>query len=270
MFPVLAALCGLFLLQGCRDMAIDLDRAAFFDAVRRQPFAGHLTASQVAGMEAILDACPPDLGVEKTAYCLATTFHETARRMQPFEEVGRGKGKSYGPTGFWGRGYVQLTWQENYARATKELRARGVLKASEDLVKTPALAMRPDVAAAILFYGMIEGWFTGKSLADFFGPGRSDPKGARRIINGTDCDALIAGYHAQYRVALFASVRIPDPAPPPRGPDPLAPMTSAASSPLKLPSQPAPSGGLSSAPSPAPAEPGFWSRLHTPLSRKVA
>ena len=262
-------------------MAIDLDRAAFFDAVRRQPFAGQLTGPQVAGMEAILDACPPDLGVEKTAYCLATTFHETARRMQPIEEFGRGKGKSYGPTGFWGRGYVQLTWQANYARATKELRARGVLKASEDLVKTPALAMRPDVAAAILFYGMIEGWFTGKKLGDYFVPGRSDPKGARRIINGTDCDALIAGYHAQFRVALIASVRIPDPAPPPKVPDPLAPMaglpvaserqgalpfTNAPSVPLK----PAPSGGLFHAPSPASAEPGFWSRVHTLLSRKAA
>lgn len=275
MSPVLAALCGLFYVCGLHDMSIDLDRAKFFDAVRRQPFAGHLTAPQVAGMEAILDACPPDLGVEKTAYCLATTFHETARTMQPIEEFGRGKGRSYGPTGFWGRGFVQLTWQANYAKATKELRARGVLKASEDLVKTPALAMRPDVAAAILFYGMIEGWFTGKKLGDFFVPGRSDPKGARRIINGTDCDALIAGYHAQFRVALIASVRVSDPAPPPEVPDPLAPMANMSSSPAPQVSsspstQPAPSGGLFHAPSPAPAAPGFWSRVHALLSRKAA
>lgn len=279
-------------------MALDIDRAAFFDAVRRQPFAGHLTASQVKGMEAILDACPPDLGVEKTAYCLATSFHETARTMQPIEEFGRGKGKAYGPTGFYGRGLVQLTWQANYAKATKELRARGVLKASEDLVKTPALALRPDVAAAILFYGMIEGWFTGKALADYFGPGRSDAVGARRIINGTDCDKLIAGYHAQFRVALLASVRIPDPAPPPKVPDPVAPMVGedaggsksspphapeksppdrgliepVAQSPASTPKlvQPAPSGGLFHAPSPAPAEPGFWSSVHALLSRKAA
>ncbi len=266
-------------------MALDLDRAAFFDAVRRQPFAGHLTAPQVKGMEAILDACPPDLGVEKTAYCLATTFHETARRMQPIEEFERGKGKSYGPTGFWGRGYVQLTWEANYARATKELRARGVLKASEDLVKSPSLAMRPDVAAAILFYGMIEGWFTGKKLGDYFMPGRSDPKGARQIINGTDCDALIAGYHAQFRVALLASVRVPDTALPPKVLDPLAPMTGRPSTPkagslsgsapvttkpAEMETQPAPSGGLFHAPSPAPAAPGFWSRVHALLSRKAA
>lgn len=275
MSPVLAALCGLFYVCGLHDMSIDLDRAKFFDAVRRQPFAGHLTAPQVAGMEAILDACPPDLGVEKTAYCLATTFHETARTMRPIEEIGRGRGRSYGPTGFWGRGFVQLTWQANYAKATKELRARGILKPSEDLVKTPALAMRPDVAAAILFFGMIEGWFTGKKLGDYFVPGRSDPKGARRIINGTDCDALIAGYHAQFRVALIASVRVPDPAPPPKVPDPLSPMANMSSSPapqISSPAspQPAPSGGLFHAPSPAPTAPGFWSRVHALLSRKAA
>ncbi|MCJ2107838.1 hypothetical protein MKK70_21155 [Methylobacterium sp. E-041] len=195
-------------------MALDIDRAAFFDAVRRQPFAGHLTADQVAGMEAILDACPADLGVEKPAYCLATTFHETARTMRPIEEFGRGKGKAYGRTGFWGRGYVQLTWEANYAKATARLRALGILNAGEDLVKTPALAMRPDVAAAILFYGMIEGGFTGKKLGDYFGPGRADAVGARRIINGTDCDKLIAGYHAQFRVALMASVRIREGVPP--------------------------------------------------------
>lgn len=261
-------------------MALDIDRAAFFDAVRRQPFAGHLTASQVSGMEAILDACPPALGVEKAAYCRATTFHETARTMQPIEEIGRGKGKAYGPTGFWGRGLVQLTWQANYARATKELRARGLLKASEDLVKTPALALRPDVAAAILFYGMIEGWFTGKALADYFGPGRADPVGARRIIIGTDCDKLIAGYHAQFRVALLASVKIPDPASPPKVPDPLAPVTGLPAAPERqgaLPLtnataatlKPASSGGLSSAPEPAPAAPGFWTRVHDLFSRKA-
>ncbi|MCJ2015227.1 hypothetical protein [Methylobacterium sp. J-076] len=289
MSPVLAALCGLFLLHGCPDMALDIDRAVFFDAVRRQPFAGQLTANQVGGMEAILDACPPDLGVDKTAYCLATTFHETARTMRPIEEYGRGKGKAYGPSGFFGRGLVQLTWQANYAKATARLRTLGVLKASEDLVKTPALALRPDVASAILFTGMVEGWFTGKKLADFFGPGRADPVGARRIINGTDCDRLIAGYHAQFRVALLASVRIPVPAPPPKVPDPLAPMTGASGSsvifvtapsetvtdppgPSKpvTPPQPAPSGGLFRAPSPAPAAPGFWSRVHALLSRKAA
>lgn len=41
--------------------------------------------------------------MKKTAYCLAATFHETARRMQPIAEIVRGWGKPYGPSGFWGR-----------------------------------------------------------------------------------------------------------------------------------------------------------------------
>lgn len=53
-------------------MAAALDRAAFFKAVRSHPFGGSLTQGQVSGMEAILDACPPDLGSDSLAYCLAT------------------------------------------------------------------------------------------------------------------------------------------------------------------------------------------------------
>ncbi|UYW25905.1 hypothetical protein OKC48_21940 [Methylorubrum extorquens] len=174
-------------------MAASLNRAAFYAAVRASLFGGRLKASQVAGMDAIFDAAPSLLGTTSLGYALATTFHETARTMQPIEEYGRGKGKSYGPTGFWGRGFVQLTWEENYAKATQRLRQLGYLRANEDLVKTPKLAMRLDLAAAILFYGMVEGWFTGKKLADYFGGGRYEPVGARRIINGTDKDELIAG-----------------------------------------------------------------------------
>ncbi|ACB27618.1 hypothetical protein [Methylobacterium radiotolerans] len=233
-------------------MAASLNRSAFFDRVRAAPFGGRLSASQVAGLTAILDACPALLGLTSLAYCLATTFHETARTMQPIEEYGRGKGRTYGPTGFWGRGFVQLTWEANYAKATAALRKLGVLTAAEDLVKTPALAMRPDVAAVILFYGMVEGWFTGKKLADYFGPGRNDAVGARRIINGTDKAATIAGYHATFVDALTAGGYAAIPAA-------AAPAPAAPSSPPKLPSQPAPA---------APAEPGFWSRLHTLLSRK--
>ncbi|SFG64736.1 hypothetical protein [Methylobacterium gossipiicola] len=273
MTPFLAALCGLFLLCETAPMPLDIDRAAFFDAVRRSPFAGHLTQPQVDGMGAILTACPASVSIDAAAYCLATTFHETARTMQPIEEFGRGKGRKYGPTGFWGRGYVQLTWEVNYAKATKRLRSLGILKASEDLVKTPNLAMRPDVAAAILFYGMIEGWFTGKKLGDYFAPGRADPVGARRIINGTDCDKLIAGYQAQFRAALLSSVRLPVEGSVPKPPDPLAPMT--ARSAPETTSKPALTGGLLRSGAQATGTAtrgllnGLFSGIHNALARKV-
>ena len=180
-----------------------IDRAAFFAAVRKTLFGGKLTADQVQGAEVILDAWPAGMSLPQMAYCLATAFHETARTMQPIEEYGKGKGKPYGVPDktthqtYYGRGYVQLTWLTNFARAAKELGA--------DFVNQPALALRPDLAAAIMFSGMQEGWFTGKKLSDYFTATKSDPVNARRIINGTDKADLIAGYHKQFLAALEAA-----------------------------------------------------------------
>lgn len=218
-----------------------MDRSAFFDGVRAAPFGGTLTKTQVSGMETLLDMAPPLLPLDHLAYCLATTFHETARTMLPIEEYGRGKGRPYGPTGFWGRGYVQLTWETNYAKATRRLRELGYLTAREDLVAVPALAMDPQIAARILFVGMTEGWFTGKKLSDYFRAGLSDPINARRIVNGTDKAALISTYHAQFRAALVAAEYVPGAVTRP----PVAPPVTVS------PISPAP-------PSPAAPDRGFW------------
>lgn len=183
-------------------MAASLDLPTFFSSVRASPFPGSLTQGQVQGMEAILGAAPPDMPLEHLAYCLGTCPIETAWTMQPIEEIGRGKGRTYGPTGFWGRGYVQLTWEGNYAKATKRLRELGYLTAKQDLVKTPALAMQPDIAAAIMFIGSSEGWFTGKKLSDYLGNGKADWKGARRIINGQDRAGEIALHAQAFAAAL--------------------------------------------------------------------
>jgi hypothetical protein len=102
-----------------------LQRKYFFDKVRAELFAGSLSEEQVAGMEEML-SFGERIGCDDRhlAYVLATAFHETARTMQPIEEYGKGKGKSYGApdpqTGqtYYGRGYVQLTWKENYQKQT--------------------------------------------------------------------------------------------------------------------------------------------------------
>ena len=165
--------------------------------------------------------------------------------MQPIEEYGRGKGKSYGPTGFWGRGFVQLTWETNYAKATTRLRQLGLLRAGEDLVKTPKLAMRLDLAAPILFVGMAEGWFTGKKLADYFGGGRYDPVGARRIINGTDKDDLIAGQCGKFVDALRGAGHSVIPGAIASAPSrTLIPDPMIVAAKIIVPSEPAPTGGL--------------------------
>jgi len=228
-----------------------MDRAAFFDAVRSAPFAGKLTSPQVSGMERLLDAAPPLMPLDHVAYCLGTTFHETGlvingkmvRTMMPVEEAGRGKGKPYGPTGFWGRGDVQLTHEENYRKATLRLRALGYLSPGQDMVRTPGLALDPRISAAVLFIGCTEGWFTGKKLSDYFGPGKADAINARRIVNGTDKASLVASYHMMFRAALQAAKYVPGgvapsvPVPPvqTRPVPPIAPFP---------PTPPAPPGGL--------------------------
>jgi putative chitinase len=215
-------------------MTATLDRAVFFDHVRKPLFGGSLTAEQVQGMDAIFDACPAALPTDPLAYCLATALREAGPTMQPIREYGRGKGKSYGKIAgpykqaYYGRGLVQLTWQANYVNATEKLRKLGLLKPDEDLARSPDLALRPDIAAEIMFHGMVGGWFTGKKLADYFGHGKSNPHGARAIINGTDKAALIAGYFTHFRAALVAAKHgaVTQAAAPPATPP--APATAAA------------------------------------------
>ncbi|WP_235906619.1 hypothetical protein [Brucella anthropi] len=131
------------------------------------------------------------------AYILATAYHETAHTMKPINEKGGEKylrSKKYWP--FIGRGYVQITWRDNYERAGKIL---GV-----DFVKSPELLLKPEYAAPIIIAGMAEGWFTGKKLSDYITLQKSDFKNARRIVNKMDRAELIAGYARDYDKALLA------------------------------------------------------------------
>lgn len=183
---------------------------AFFDLVRAYPFGGNLTMGQTAGINAILAAWSDKTDPRWIAYSLATAFWETGKKMLPVREDGEGRrypyGKPAGPWGqiYYGRGLVQLTWYRNYDRADVELRHAGLLDNGEDLTKTPDLALRPDIAAAIMISGMTDGWFTGVGLAKYFNAKINDPISARRIINGTDRASEIAAYHGRFLDALKA------------------------------------------------------------------
>ena len=184
---------------------LPLNRGVFFDNVRGL-FQGRLNQSQVDGLNALLDAVN-GCRINEAAYMLATAYHETARTMQPIDEYGKGRGKDYGkrlkmsrkpysdtlPL-YYGRGYVQLTWYENYEKAGK--------KVGVDLLNEPGLALSAPIAAKIMRDGMLEGWFTGKKLSDYVGLRTADYVGARRIINGTDKANLIAGYAVAFELAL--------------------------------------------------------------------
>lgn len=198
-----------------------MNEKIFFDGVRAGLLGPKLDEGEVTGCQAILEACA-GFPVAWTAYALGTAYHETAHTMQPIKELGGPKyfhrmydiegarpalAKRHGNTTpgdgvkYAGRGYVQLTWKCNYALAAEKLNV--------DLVGNPDLAMNKDIAALILRHGMKDGWFTGKSLADYLttsGPaGRAQFASARRIINGTDKAQLIAGYAMDFQNALIAA-----------------------------------------------------------------
>src|SRR5215204_4050202 len=100
------------------------NREIFFDAIRGPLFGGAMTGGQVGGLDAVLDAWeanPRSDDLRWLSYPLATDYHETGKKMLPIEENGKGAGMAYGvedPPGsgrvYYGRGYVQLTWLDNY------------------------------------------------------------------------------------------------------------------------------------------------------------
>lgn len=132
------------------------------------------------------------------AYILATARWETAHTMKPVKEAywkseaWRKKNLRYYP--WYGRGYVQLTWERNYRYAEKVLGAR--------LTDDPDLALRPEIAVPVLVRGSMQGWFTGKKIPDYITLQKSDFHNARRVINGTDKAAEIAKLARQYDAAL--------------------------------------------------------------------
>lgn len=180
--------------------------AEFFRLARSTLFAGSMSQPQVGGTNTILAAWPKGSDLRWLAYALATAYHETDFSMEPIAEYGRGRGYPYGRLDpethqvYYGRGYVQLTWRRNYARAEVEI-------PGSNLVAAPDNAMKPQIAATIMIRGMTEGWFTGMRLENYF-PAReprcADWVNARRIINGLDCAARIALYAQHFRDALEA------------------------------------------------------------------
>jgi hypothetical protein len=201
-------------------------RKVFFDVVRANLFHGGMTQSQVDGMEAILaawEANPRSDNLRHLSYPLATTAHETGFTMQPIEEYGKGSGMEYGKvdpeTGqtYYGRGYVQLTWRDNYARADQELGFSGDGSCEWQAEN----ALDPETAAEVMFQGMEEGWFRSDSkgkqtLERYFSDTADDSYGAREIINGDKSKVpswsggvsignLIKGYHIDFLAALEAA-----------------------------------------------------------------
>ena len=212
------------------------DRARFFRQVRQSVFRGRLSPQQVRGVETLLTVWEREHhggDVRHLAYCLATAWHETAHTMQPVREtLARSERQAiarlrkwarklpphrrktvlsyarvHADTGhaYFGRGYVQITWRRNYRQMGRRL--------GLDLERNPEAAMQPQVAARILFTGMLEGLFTGRTLRDYIHDARCDYVAARRVVNGLDKARLIAGAAEEFERALRLAARagsVPD------------------------------------------------------------
>ncbi|ANQ24299.1 carboxypeptidase [Vibrio natriegens] len=116
------------------------------------------------------------------AYVLATTQWETNQTFMPVREAywlsenWRKKNLRYFP--FYGRGFVQLTWKNNYEKYSQLL--------DIDMTNQPDIAMQPNIALFVLIHGFKTGTFTGRRISDYINDNNTDFIGARRCINGSD------------------------------------------------------------------------------------
>lgn len=178
---------------------------AFFANIRNEGLFHAISTDQLAGINAILAAMAGD-PLAYTAYALATSYHETNQTMQPvieaywLSEAWRQTHLRYYP--YYGRGFVQLTWQKNYQLADNQLNLGGSLMANLNR------ALELGIAAQVLRKGMDAGWFSAKKFSDYLpAAGTATPAqfaSARRIINGLDKNILIAGYATNFQTALQA------------------------------------------------------------------
>ena len=198
-----------------------MNRKAFYAALRKRHsgvFGTSLSGQQVKGIEGILDAFEShgDDSNKTLAYALATTYHETGRKMVPVREGFARSDKSarrivrhrkYGKPAephahvYYGRGQVQLTHMRNYKRSSED--------AGVDLVKYPDKMLEPIISARVLIAGLIDGRWNGhnKGIGFYLPPhGRDDLRNARRTVNITDKWKLIAGYYRSFLKAIEAGL----------------------------------------------------------------
>jgi predicted chitinase len=201
-----------------------LNREAFYSALKPE-LVSFWRQDQVDGLERFLDhfETVDALLINQAAYVLATAWHETAATMQPITEYGsmeyierlydpikaisaarRQRARQMGNVNegdgwrYRGRGYVQLTWRNNYRKMGERL---GI-----PLEDQPELANDPLIAIQILWVGMQEGLFTGQRLSQHINAHQSGYIAARRVVNGLDQARLIAGYAVLFERALREAV----------------------------------------------------------------
>lgn len=198
-----------------------IDRKQFFDLYKpfyREVVGKNITASQVQNLDTFLDMAEGTwLGQDnrRLGYAIATIHVETFvpktnSRYAPVTEFGsktyfnrydigtnprkaKELGNIHAGDGYLyrGRGYCQITGRNNYVKF--------------GIAANPEKALEAQTAFEIMERGMREGVFTGKKLGDYINSQKTDYKGARRVINGQDRAAEIAGYARRIEQILSAA-----------------------------------------------------------------
>ncbi|ALR29777.1 hypothetical protein ATE47_04230 [Chryseobacterium sp. IHB B 17019] len=182
-----------------------MNRKIFFDEYRKNLDPDHkLDQKEVEAIDLFLNFYERDkltFTLPQWAYVFATVLHETGATFLPLREAPRlseeWRKRNFRYFPYYGRGYVQITWERNYSLYSKKI---GV-----DLVGNPDLAMKPEYAWFILIDGFKNGVFTGKKISDYINEKKKDYRNARRCINGTDRMDLIAKYAVQFEKILLLS-----------------------------------------------------------------
>lgn len=193
-----------------------INRKLFFDGYKKTLDADKkLTQEEVNDLTTFLDLVEANykmFNIPQWAYVFATTFHETNGTFRPVKEAywlsesWRKNNLRYYP--WYGRGYVQITWEDNYRKFTPII---GV-----DLLKNPDDTMIPMNAFSILVIGFQKGLFTQRKVRGKYLPNKisdyiyinkkgeqvRDFDGARRCINGTDKATLISNYARTFEKLL--------------------------------------------------------------------
>jgi hypothetical protein len=137
------------------------------------------------------------------AYLLATCQNENHfRNIQEVKSESntanwKDHQSKYWKTGFYGRGFGQVTWEANYQKWSD---ITGL-----DLVSNPDLILSdPALSARILVEGGMLGVFTSRKLTTYFTATKNDPWNARRVYNGIkeSVNKKIVAWWEEYYAAL--------------------------------------------------------------------
>jgi len=156
------------------------------------------------------------------AYTVATAYHETAYTFKPVSEYGKGKGRKYakiikvtdtnGLRGakntvydnvYYGRGYVQITWEDSYKGIG------GKIGMGNQLHVNPDKALDMKTAYKILSFWMLNPVPKVKStsLKNYINASQTDYYNARRIVNILNEAHKIAAYAENIELIMRLSAR---------------------------------------------------------------